>query len=311
MLTLDKEQPKIPLVDLSRDGRAYPSSRLWSLWDMIRFAPDEFLNLSAFLELMAIPGDLDLTRLRSLKQFDMQELKESARKLGLQVTVKHTQEILDRIGVIANSASEFGRDKVDRVQEVFRDEARPLADTLRRDLSTKLFMAITSEQDIGLFENPAPFNSNEINVNERFPDAVYDMQEAANCLALSRPGACVFHLMRVLEVGMMYLAEDLEVKWNFHEWQNVINNRRQKISEIEHGNLVKSGNAREDKRYYSGLATQFEHFKDAWRNHAIHVHGVFYDETKAQIVYLSVREFMRELAKRFSSVSASAVSRTP
>jgi hypothetical protein len=63
---------------------------LWSLWDMIRFAPDEFLNLSAFLELMAIPGDLDLTRLRSLKQFDMQELKESARKLGLQVTVKHT-----------------------------------------------------------------------------------------------------------------------------------------------------------------------------------------------------------------------------
>jgi hypothetical protein len=53
---------------------------------------------------------------------------------------------------------------------------------------------------------------------------------------------------------------------------------------------------------YSGLATQFEHFKDAWRNHAIHVHGIFYDEPKAQIVYVSVREFMRELAKHFSSV---------
>ena len=138
-------------------------------------------------------------------------------------------------------------------------------------------------------------------MNERFPSAIYDIQEAANCLALSRPGACVFHLMRVLEVELMRLATDLEVPWNFHEWQKVINNIRQKISDIEHGNLVKSGNAQEDKRYYSGLATQFEHFKDAWRNHAIHVHGVFYDEAKAQIVYLSVREFMRELAKRFSS----------
>lgn len=223
-------------------------------------------------------------------------LRKQCAHLGLAVSVHHIDDIQSLYppkGVLLT-----GDDK-----SLIAEEASRLAHAIRRELQTKLFLAITDEASIALFEHPCPFDKkDEVSVNERFPDAVYDIQEAANCAALSRPNACVFHLMRVLEVGLMRLAEDLDVRWNFHEWQNVIDRIRQKIGEIEHGNLVKTGDAKADKRYYAGLATQFEHFKDAWRNHAIHVHGVFYDEAKAQIVYLSVREFMRELAKRFSSV---------
>jgi hypothetical protein len=116
-------------------------------------------------------------------------------------------------------------------------------------LATKLFLAVPEQASIDLFEHPAPFDDKKVKVNRQFPDAVYGIQEATNYLALSRPGACVFHLMRVLEIGLMHLAKDLNVTWNFREWQNVIDNLRQQISLIEHGNLVKSGDAKADKRY--------------------------------------------------------------
>src|ERR1019366_7228223 len=38
-------------------------------------------------------------------------------------------------------------------------------------------------------------------VGEVFPDAIDDMNEAAKCFAFERPTACIFHLMRVTEVG--------------------------------------------------------------------------------------------------------------
>lgn len=275
---------------------------------MQHFKADEFLEIVAFLEWLG--AGKDVAHLRTgIGITSLPDLIESCERLNFLVTRKHVEELTQRLAELDVKKKLAGdnKEQIEAVDKAWEKQVRgdgPLiADTLRREASTKLFLAMTDQASIDLFEQEKPFDNETVSVNSQFPDAVYDIREAANCLALSRPGACVFHLMRVLEIGLMRLAEDLGVTWNYHEWQNVINNIRQKIGEIEHGNLVKSGDAKADKRYYANLATQFEHFKDAWRNHAIHVHGIFYDEPQAQIVFTGVREFMRGMAVRFSSVS--------
>ena len=45
---------------------------------------------------------------------------------------------------------------------------------------------------------------------------------AGKCLALNRETAGVFHLMRVLQIGLYALADDLHVQNLRENWQNAI-----------------------------------------------------------------------------------------
>jgi hypothetical protein len=48
--------------------------------------------------------------------------------------------------------------------------------------------------------------------NMRFAKAgVFELDEAAKCLALGRPTACVFHLMRLMEIGIGAVARCLQI----------------------------------------------------------------------------------------------------
>jgi len=49
-------------------------------------------------------------------------------------------------------------------------------------------------------------------VVERYPNAIYDIEEAESCLALDRPTAAVFHFMRIMERGIQQIGSALGVK---------------------------------------------------------------------------------------------------
>jgi len=55
---------------------------------------------------------------------------------------------------------------------------------------------------------------------DAFPSAIYDVREAANCFAFERFTACVYHLMRVAEYGLIAVAgaigvpEDKRTSWD-------------------------------------------------------------------------------------------------
>jgi hypothetical protein len=49
-------------------------------------------------------------------------------------------------------------------------------------------------------------------VAKKFKDAAYDIEHAGNCLALQQPTACVFHLMRAMEVALRLLAHALSTR---------------------------------------------------------------------------------------------------
>ena len=54
--------------------------------------------------------------------------------------------------------------------------------------------------------DPAPFGAA---VEFAFPEAGYDIEEAALCLAIRRPSAAVYHCMRVVECGLAVLGGSL------------------------------------------------------------------------------------------------------
>jgi hypothetical protein len=259
---------------------------------MLKFDVRNFWLIVGFLDNVR---EKDIENLRKL----LPQLREACRSLKLAVSVLH----IDDMATLFPVASGFAKAPSDEDRSLIAEEASRLADAIRRECKTKLFLAVTEEASIELFENPRPFDkAGEVGVNEQFPAAIYDIQEAANCLALSRPTACVCHLMRVLEVGLQTLASELRVPFaDQREWQDAINAIEGKIKLYEKGSLQPlPPDWKKKKQLYADLATQFQHFKDAWRNYAMHAR-VFYDEAKADIIYRSVREFMRLMAKRLSS----------
>jgi hypothetical protein len=56
--------------------------------------------------------------------------------------------------------------------------------------------------------DPSPFGRG---VESEFPDAAYDIEEAALCLAFRRPTAAAFHCMRIIEYGLQTLAARLRL----------------------------------------------------------------------------------------------------
>jgi len=260
---------------------------------MIRLELSDLMRAVAFLDLI---GGADTTTEKNQEMiFKMLPgIRGVCRELELDVSGRYANEL---IGKWLRPPTKPG-DRQEFI-ETFQQEAGNFADTIRRELDTKLFLAIPNRALGDLFENPRPFDKEGIlSVSERFPDANYDMQEAANCLALSRPTACVCHLMRVLEVGLAALAGDLHIPWpDRNDWQDVINAIEGKIKLFEKGSGELPSDWREKRQFYAEAATQFTHFKDAWRNYAMHFHAV-YDEGKADIIFRSVREFMQVLAAR-------------
>jgi hypothetical protein len=78
--------------------------------------------------------------------------------------------------------------------------ARDISRTLRRELTQAKVPAL-SDQERLWFAPPVPLFGDKF--ERRFQTkGAFELDEAAKCLALARPTAAVFHLMRLMEVGI-------------------------------------------------------------------------------------------------------------
>lgn len=307
MLTLPKSRAMIQRQEAASICLWTSHPVLWSLWDVVKLKLDRLVTIARILEGLS---SANLKQVVEVSRYGPKSLGSMAlelREFGLTISADHAMEIVEIFEEYEKQLA--AKDLTDKEKESITTaeldkltkEHGELANLVRRELKRKVAISLTEADAAELFENARPFDSEKVSVNDRFPDAVYDIQEAANCKALSRPTACVFHLMRVLEVGLNALATDLNVPWpSRNDWQDVINAIEGKIKLFEKGSGDLPPDWREKRQFYADAATQFTHIKDGWRNYAMHFHAI-YDETKADIIYRSVREFMRVLAIRLSS----------
>ena len=270
-----------PLVRLFAEN----SNGLVSLWDMLVFYAHDFVAISSLLG----QAMLDLGSGRTPNTGTIRIVGENAGlllkycdELDLPLTSTHLRRLRNDIvrpGVathtqISNAIGEIQRRLVDELQ------ARKIF-ALRSD-KTKYFV----------LDQP-PFGES---VADAFQSTTFDAIEASQCYAVGRNTACVFHLMRVLEIGLAALGRKFGIPTDHTNWETIINQIEKAIGGIE-----KDPNRpidwKDDREFYSQCASHFRVVKDAWRNYTAHARGKYTDE-EAETIFINMRGFMQKLATR-------------
>jgi len=134
-----------------------------------------------------------------------------------------------------------------------------------------------------------------------FPRIRADAFDATDCYGMGKNTACVFHCMRVLEIGLRALAENVGLKFDVQQWKNIIDEIEREIEKIRDNGLPGVTKADKDARlqFLSEAAKEFFYFKDGWRNYVSH-NRMTSDEFDALRTLEHVRSFMNHLSEQLS-----------
>lgn len=130
-------------------------------------------------------------------------------------------------------------------------------------------------------------------VFEKFPTMSYDIEEAGKCLATNRYTACVFHLMRVMEIGVQIFGKKLKVKLVEEKvWQNILDEVNKAIKNMK----PKTPKEKHKQSAYAETASHLFNVKVAWRNRVMHPKDSYTGE-QAREVFDHVKTFIHHLSK--------------
>jgi hypothetical protein len=282
-------------INLFKEG-AGESGAVWNIQivDFITLKPYDFARLSALVELWftlsrrdfglepeAVLNESDKTRMCAT----LEKAQADLTYVDLTQTAKYTSTVRDQLR---------------------KGECKTYADYLVQvdvlhDLSVNelegIVFGFLPRSHGKYFNQSALFGES---VGEKFRDAQYDIAEAGNSYAHGTYTACVFHLMRVLEIALHKVASDLGITFptalELENWQNIIEKIESEI--IAREKRLPKGTAKsEEMQYYSEAAKEFRYFKNAWRNHVSHSREN-YDVHDATKIMEHVRDFMRHLASK-------------
>ncbi|MCI0724285.1 MAG: hypothetical protein L0338_35780 [Acidobacteria bacterium] len=213
------------------------------------------------------------------------EIATLLRDLGLTVSARRAEVMVEQM---QNPGSTWQRFKIaaGEVYNVFRCESED-----------RLFLYVSPDR-ARFYEAPQLFGES---VHKAFPSASYDVEQAGNCYALGFNTGCVFHLMRVLERGLVALAKRFSIPAEHSNWHNIIEQIKSKVRTIG-SEASRLPDWKEQQEFYSQAASHFMTLKDAWRNYTAHARGK-YDETEARRILENVQGFMEKLASRLSEES--------
>jgi hypothetical protein len=164
---------------------------------------------------------------------------------------------------------------------------------LEEDLRNETFLAVSPARAM-YYEPKEPLFGEY--VDDNFRSTAYDITEAGKCYALYRSTACVFHLMRVLEIGLRVFADRFGVPSDRQNWHNIIEGIEKKIREMV-TDPNRPADWKDQQEFFSAAATHFMFIKDAWRNYVAHARGKSTEE-EAERIFTNVRGFMQRLATR-------------
>ena len=264
-------------------------------------------RLGAFLE--ALMRQFDLASL--LFGMSRSEMQSNYSKWG-DWTPKVKSEMLSQLARVERvcresglSAAKGARGSIERIE---RDDPQILKE-LGVVISALRSRIVDEVENLTFLEIPLAdvelFEQKELlfgqMVHDNFQSSRYDIAEAGKCMALDRSTAAVMHLMRALEPGLMAMAKDVGYSPKREDWGVVIEEIEKRLNPTNPHYV----NDKDKRDFLAQAATQFRHFKDAWRNHAMHAREKYTPE-EARIVFLAVKSFMMYLARRIGMRLANA-----
>lgn len=277
----------------------------WGLAEMLKFKGDYFYGMSdifgalrGFFEMMVGMSEM-LQKVNDKEgreatsmnlNFDsdaMQETWNAFRRALIELDMELPADSLTRMEIALKDAGTN--------MPAVRDAMLELQGRMRDELSHMEIWLVTKEERRWLKSDP--FGPN---VAANFHPMRDDLEEAAKCLAFGRGTACVFHLMRVMEVGLRALGaslndETLDPKRN-PSWDAILKRCDHQLTlQIKD----RSAEWRVDNDFYAEAVAQLHAVKDAWRNPTMHIERSYMPD-QAEDVWNAVGAFMRHLSKKLS-----------
>lgn len=180
-------------------------------------------------------------------------------------------------------------------------EITGIQDSLKREQEKVKFAVITPEK-VQYFEQEKLFAEA---VFKNFPSARDEIKAAGNCLAQGLNDAAVFHLMRTVEYGLRGFAKFLQVsipaeELEYKDWKVGLDQIRAAAKTKTEVGLMSDKERAEAREFYNGVLSEFEGFKDVWRNSLMHTRNLPYKSGEAAAVFERVKTFMERLAVHVS-----------
>lgn len=165
-----------------------------------------------------------------------------------------------------------------------------LYNRMRDELCQFVFLQVPADRTQYYLDQPQ-FGAE---VADKFPKAVTDIQEAAKCYATGRSTACVFHLMRVMELSVQHLGQKLNVNLvQEKNWHNILDEVDKAIKSLP----AQTSAEKAIRNDFAESSAHLRMVKDAWRNDVMHPKET-YTEEEAERIFRNVKDFMIQLATK-------------
>ena len=234
-------------------------------------------------------------------QDQLRECKSICADIGLTVSGLHVDDTLTYLTFRGSNGV-----RVAALEPTAIDRGvQSVVNNIEKELSLRTFYTIALDKADYLQAFTPDSGNNPVEskwepIFKAFPSTSFDAKEAFKCFALGRNTACVFHLMRVLELGLKPLGAIFEVSLEHTNWQPAIGAIEKEIRKMPADQKWKIlPDCKEQHEFFSQAASNFSVLKDAWRNYTAHARGK-YDEQEASDILMSVRAFMAKLSNRFT-----------
>lgn len=170
-------------------------------------------------------------------------------------------------------------------------QMRELRTRLKDELNERDFLYVPLER-VRFYKEQMLFGRA---VNDRFPTAIDDIEDAGKCLAIGQGTACVLHTMRILEVGLKALAKALKIPYA-PSWESYLTQISTNIAK-KHKN--KTAAWKKDQAFYRDLSGDLVIIKQAFRNPTMHADRK-YSTDEAEQIFNGAKSFMSRMANHFN-----------
>ena len=195
-----------------------------SLLEVLKFAAEDFWKASQLLAKWRADA-LDVRPKYAVVE-TMQTLTvllEHLRKLDLPVSVREFEKLNSDMGKSAVHVGTLGGERGKQAYLKLKEEncfrMDQMSSIIHSELESRVFFHVTPKE-AAYYDQKELFGAE---VNSKFSTIQYDMVEAGNCYAVGRGTSCVFHLMRIMEVGVRRFGAKLGVLLvDEKNWQNIL-----------------------------------------------------------------------------------------
>ena len=233
----------------------------------------------------AMGQDLD-NNAREKALSSLTSVEAEFRKIGMIITAETVKEVIEELGRESRHSFEW-----------LIYQAQALERLAEKELRGKFFLYVPPERAKfwPLMNQPNIFGAK---VATQFSSATFDIINSGICLATTTSTASVFHLMRVLEIGLTALGKQFGVSLAHTNWAPAIEQIEGKIRDMHKDPVWKVlPDCKEQQEFFAQAASHFAILKDAWRNYTMHARGK-YTEDEAERIFETVKGFMQKLAER-------------